>query len=244
MRAIVAGLVVLAAASSARAAGENIEQAKQYFNAGVEAYDQGKYEVALREFQHAHALSHSPALYFNMAACEEHMDHYQAAALLLRQYLIEKPDADDRANVELRVKSLEERDDRLHKMNEPEPTVKPSGGMTTAPPPAPAKPHLKLTWVMLGVTGAVGIAAIGVGAYVVSHHSDLENGCGKTPQGCTSSQINGLKSTAVATDVLIGVTAAAAVATVAFAIVETRKGRAHADAGTARVAWIGNGIAF
>ena len=93
-----------------------MEQAKAYFGAGVDAYDQGKYEVALREFQHAHALSHSPALYFNMAACEEHMDHYQAAALLLRQYLIEKPDADDRGNVELRIKSLEERDERLHKI--------------------------------------------------------------------------------------------------------------------------------
>src|SRR6185312_559107 len=103
MRAIVVGLVVLAAASSARAAGENMEQAKAYFKAGVDAYDQGKYEVALREFQHAHALSHSPALYFNMAACEEHMDHFQAAALLLRQYLIEKPDADDRDNVQLRI---------------------------------------------------------------------------------------------------------------------------------------------
>ena len=100
---------------------------------------------------------------------------------------------------------------------------------------------------MLGVTGAVGIAAIGVGAYTVAHHSDLKNGCGNTADGCSASQINGLKSTAIATDVLIGVTAAAAVATVAFAIVETRKGRAHADAASekpARVAWIGNGVAF
>ncbi len=248
MRAVVAGLMVLAAATTARAAGENIEQAKQYFGAGVEAYDQGKYEVALREFQHAHALSHSPALYFNMAACEEHMDHYQAAALLLRQYLIEKPDADDRQNVELRVKSLEERDERLHKI-EPEPTVKPTTGTTTAPPPAtttteaPPKRHLKYTWVMLGVTAGVGVAAIGVGAYTVAHHSDLKNGCGDTVAGCSSSQISGLKSTAVATDVLIGVTAAAAVATVAFAIVESRKGRAHAERGT-HVAFIGNGVAF
>ncbi len=242
MRAVVAGLVVLAATSTARA--ENVEQAKAYFNAGVEAYDQGKYEVALREFQHAHALSHSPALYFNMAACEEHMDHFQAAALLLRQYLIEKPDADDRGNVEVRIKSLEERDDRLHKMNEPEPTVKPSAGLTaTTPPPERPKPRLKYTWVMLGVTAGIGAAAIGVGAYTVAHHSDLKNGCGNTVDGCTASQINGLKSTAVATDVLIGVTAAAAVATVVFAVVESRKGRAHADRGT-HVAFIGNGVTF
>jgi len=252
MRAVVVGLVVLAAASSARAAGENVEQAKAYFKAGVDAYDQGKYEVALREFQHAHALSHSPALYFNMAACEEHMDHFQAAGLLLRQYLIEKPDADDKANVELRIKALEERDERLHKMNEPEPEVKPMPATmtpvtTTAEKP---KPRLKYTWVMLGVTGAVGVAAIGLGAYTVAHHSDLKNGCGNTATGCTSSQISGLKSTAVATDVLIGVTAAAAVATVVFAVVESKKGRAHADAGAhvaergTHVAFIGNGVAF
>ena len=247
MRGIVAGLVVLAAtASTARAAGENLEQAKAYFGAGVDAYDQGKYEVALREFQHAHALSHSPALYFNMAACEEHMDHYQAAALLLRQYLIEKPDADDRSNVEVRIKSLEERDERLHKMTDPEPTVKPMPGVTEAtatPPPPPPKKHLKYTWVMLGATAAVGAAAIGVGAYTIAHHSDLKNGCGNTAAGCTPAQVSGLKSTAAATDVLIGVTAAAAVATVVFAIVEGRKGRAHADAGT-HVAFIGNGVRF
>ena len=245
MRAVVVGLVVLAAASSARAAGENVEQAKAYFKAGVDAYDQGKYEVALREFQHAHALSHSPALYFNMAGCEEHMDHFQAAGLLLRQYLIEKPDADDKANVELRIKSLEERDERLHKMNEPGPEVKPMPAtLTPVAATEKPKPHLKYTWVMLGVTGVVGVTAIGLGAYTVAHHSDLKNGCGNTATGCTTSQINGLKSTAVATDVLIGVTAAAAVATVVFAVLESKKGRAHADARTTRVAFTGNGVTF
>ena len=87
MRAIVAGFVVMLAASAvARAGEEDMDRAKAYFAAGVDAYDQGKYEVALREFQNAHALSHSPALYFNMAACEEHLDHFQSASLLLRQY--------------------------------------------------------------------------------------------------------------------------------------------------------------
>jgi len=97
---------------------------------------------------------------------------------------------------------------------------------------------------MLGVTAAVGAAAVGVGAYTVAHHSDLKSGCGSTPDGCSAAQVSALKSTATATDVLIGVTAAAAVATVAFAIVETRKGRAPANAGGTRVAFIGNGVAF
>jgi tetratricopeptide (TPR) repeat protein len=242
MRALVAGLVILSAASTARAAGENMEEAKQHFAKGVEAYDQGKYETALREFGQAHARSHSPALYFNMAACEEHMDHFQAAALLLNQYLVEKPDADDRDNVKLRIQSLQERDERLHKMTEPVPPVKPVP-LTAEPTAEPPKRHLKYTWVMLGVTAGVGAAAIGVGAYTVAHHSDLKNGCGNTIDGCSPGQISTLKSTAVATDVLIGVTAAAAVATVVFAVLETKKSHAKAERGT-HVAFIGNGVAF
>jgi tetratricopeptide (TPR) repeat protein len=243
MRAIVAGLVVLAASTAARAGEAEMERAKAYFSAGVDAYDQGKYEVALREFQNAHALSHSPALYFNMAACEEHLDHFQSASLLLRQYLIEKPTADDRDNVEQRIKSLEARDSNIKKMTEPT-AVKPQPDehAIVAPPPPP-KRHLKYTWVMLGVTAGVGAAAIGVGAYTVAHHSDLKNGCGNTADGCSAGQISTLKSTAVATDVLIGVTAAAAVATVVFAVLETRKGHEHANRGT-HVAFIGNGVRF
>ena len=245
MRAFVAGLVVLSAVT-ARAGEDEMERAKAYFAAGVDAYDQGKYEVALREFQNAHAMSHSPALYFNMAACEEHLEHFQSASLLLRQYLIEKPTAEDRENVEQRITSLEDRDSQLKKMVEPPPTVKqpePRPALVVAAPPPP-KWHLKCTWVMLVATAAVGVAAIGVGAYTVAHHSDLKNGCGDTVDGCSSGQVSGLKSTAVATDVLIGVTAAAAVATVVFAVLESRRGRAHASAGATRVAFGGSGVSF
>jgi len=244
MRGITAVLVLLGATATGAEAAENVGKAKAYFQAGVEAYDQGRYEVALREFQHAHALSHSPALYFNMAACEEHMDHFQAAALLLRQYLIERPDAEDRANVEVRIKSLEERDERLKKMTEPPPVKTEPTPVTTTAAAAPPQARLRYTWVMLGATAAVGVAAIGVGAYTVAHHSDLKNGCGNTVAGCSADQVSGLKSTAIATDVLIGVTAAAAVATVVFAVVESRKGHAHAAAPAPRVAWNGAGVSF
>ena len=126
----------------------------------------------------------------------------------------------------------------------PQPEVPPAA-TATAITPAPTAPrhHLKYTWVMLGATAVVGAAAIGVGAYTVAHHSDLKNSCGDSVAGCTPAQVSGLKSTAVATDVLIGVAAAAAVATVVFAVLESRHGRAHADAGT-HVAFIGNGVTF
>ncbi|HEX4461235.1 MAG TPA: tetratricopeptide repeat protein [Polyangia bacterium] len=232
-------------------------RAKAYFDAGVDAYDQGKYESALHDFEQAHALSHSPALYFNMAACEEHLEHFQPASLLLRQYLIEKPEADDKAKVEARIHALEARDDEQQKQKaalaaqaaKPEPVVAPPP-VVVAPVPAASqsdRPKLKYTWALVGATGLVGAAAIGVGAYTVVHHGDLKSGCGATPAGCSSAQISGLKSTAVATDVLIGVTAAAAVATVIMAVVETRPHHAaqHATAATGtRVAFVGNGVRF
>src|SRR4051812_34475118 len=95
-------LVVATGTSWGQTPAANRARAKELFRIGVEAYDQGRYDAALTQFQRAHALSHSASLYFNMAACEEHLDHFQSAAVLLRQYLLEKADAVDRANVELR----------------------------------------------------------------------------------------------------------------------------------------------
>lgn len=246
----VAAVMLLLFALPARADKEAMTRAKAYFDAGVDAYDQGKYDVALRDFEQAHALSHSPALYFNMAACEEHMEHFQPASLLLRQYLIEKPEADDKANVQQRIHALEARDEQLQQRKRDEAKAAEAPAVVAPPvavasPPVSDKPKLKYTWALLGATGLVGAAAIGVGSYTVVHHGDLKSGCGATPAGCSASQRSGLKSTAVATDVLIGVTAAAAVATVIMAVVETRHHRTHAAATQpTRVAFVGNGVSF
>jgi hypothetical protein len=201
---------------------ENLDKARAYFKGGVEAYDEGRYEPALREFQHAHALSHSPALYFNMAACEEHLRHEQAAALLLRQYLIETPDAEDRVKVEARIKVLEERGDAMKRLA-PEPTT-PSSTVPPVVPVAPPPPASRwvAAWAMLGVTGALGVAALATGGYAVAKHVELRDSCGGTADGCPQTEIDGLHSVTVADDVLIGLTAAAAVTTVVLLIVEPR----------------------
>jgi tetratricopeptide (TPR) repeat protein len=218
---ILAFLMVVMGAAQARA--EDLAKARLYFQAGVDAYDEAKYEVALREFQHAHALSHNPELYFNMAACEEHMNHFQAASLLLRQYVIEKPNADDRSKVEARIKVLDEREESIHRI-EPEPVPRPKAEVVAPPPPPPPAPKKNYLggFIALGVTGAFGIAAIATGAYTVSNHSSLASGCGMTDAGCTQSQRDGLHTTAVITDVFIGLTAAAAVATVVLFVLESR----------------------
>ncbi|HZS42225.1 MAG TPA: hypothetical protein VFF06_35590 [Polyangia bacterium] len=229
--------------SAAEARAEDMPKARAYFQAGVDAYDEAKYEVALREFQHAHALSHNPELYFNMAACEEHLNHFQAASLLLRQYLIEKPAADDRPKVEARIKVLDEREESIHRV-EPEPPM-PRPHPEVAPPPPPPAPPPKKSYlggfIALGVTGAFGVAAIATGAYTVSNHSSLASGCGMTAAGCSQSDRDGLHTTAVITDVFIGLTAAAAVATVVLFVLESRAPSARTRAA---LRGLGSGWAF
>jgi hypothetical protein len=61
--------------------------------------------------------------------------------------------------------------------------------------------------------------------------------------GCSSAQIGGLRSSATATDALIGLTAAAAVATVIVAVVELRHRGAHAAA-PRRLALATDGLRF
>ncbi len=228
---VLAVLVVLSGTSVARA-DDNLTKARAYFQAGVDAYDEGKYEVALREFQHSHALSHNPALYFNMAACEEHIDHFQAASLLLRQYLIEKPDADDKTKVEARIQVLETREEAMKRPEAPPPQLKtePTPQIVVAPPPPPEPKRKRvISWALLGVTGGLALGAIATGSYTAVNHGQLKDSCGATAAGCSSGQIDGLKSAGLATDVLIGVAAAAAIVTVVMFVVEPKLGAKKID---------------
>jgi Tetratricopeptide repeat len=67
-------------------------------------------------------------------------------------------------------------------------------------------------WVGVGITAALGVASIIEGLSARSSFSDLQAGCGQT-KTCTDSQVDGVRSKATVTNVLLGLTAASAVAT-------------------------------
>src|SRR5688572_2637990 len=223
MRALLVALAVLLGGSAW--AKEDLTKAKKYFEAGVKAYDSGQYEAALRQFQQAHALSHNPALYFNMAACEEKNDHFQAASFMLKQYLVEQPNAEDRLQVEARIRVLEQRGDAMKRPpEEPKPVVAAQPSEPARPVEAPPRKRV-ISWALLGVTAGLGVGAIGAGAFTSVEHDRLRDSCGMTPAGCSDGDQGAMRSAAIATDVLIGVTAAAAVATVVLFVVEPRIGQ-------------------
>jgi PEGA domain len=100
-------------------------------------------------------------------------------------------------------------------------------GEPSPPPTPPAKPGPSIVvWALLGTTGALGIATAITGGLAVSAHGTLKSDLGVfpgNPQAIADAQSK-TKSLANATDALIGLTAAAAVATGVFFFVVPRLG--------------------
>ena len=67
-------------------------------------------------------------------------------------------------------------------------------------------------WVGVGVTAALGVATIVEGLSARSSFNNLQGTCGVT-RTCTDSQVDGVRSKATVTNVLLGLTAASAAAT-------------------------------
>ena len=98
-----------------------------------------------------------------------------------------------------------------------------AGGPRVEPPPPKRGPPLA-AWVTLSVTGAGVVAAVVTGAIAVSAHGTLEHDLGTFPgnaQSIADAQSR-TRTLAVTTDVLIGITAAAAVTTAALFFVVPR----------------------
>jgi hypothetical protein len=215
-RALILAAVAVPALARAAPAPAQMAEAKAHFEAGAHAYDEGNYELALHEFEKSHALSLSPALYFNMAACEEHRHRLQAAAILLRQYLIENPAAQDRSKIEARIVRLETEDEQARRPRE-----------VVVPPPAPTPPlggsvqrRRPYGWVALAASAALAVGAAAVGGWALADYGTLKNSCGTTNAGCSASQIDAMRTGAHVTDVLIGTAAAAAVVTLVLFVVD------------------------
>jgi tetratricopeptide (TPR) repeat protein len=90
------------------AASADDEVARGLFQAGKAAYQAGKYADALDFFEQAHARSGRPALLFNIAQSAERVRQDQKALEMFRAYLTQVPDAENRVEVEARIKQLEQ----------------------------------------------------------------------------------------------------------------------------------------
>jgi len=84
------------------------DEARGLFDAGLASYEAGRFDDALGYFRRAYELSHRPLLLFNVGQCYDRLRHDEQAIATFEQYLSELPNADNRVQVEARIRALRE----------------------------------------------------------------------------------------------------------------------------------------
>jgi tetratricopeptide (TPR) repeat protein len=155
------------------------ELARNLFQAGKTAYESGNYEDALRYFEDAHARSHRPQLLYNIAQAADRLRNDQKALTAFKAYLAALPDAENREEVENRIRALE----RTHNpygavTTVPTPTetaraAVPTESMASAAAVSDTEPLTNKWWFWTAIGGGV---VIGVIAAIALSSSDTQQG--------------------------------------------------------------------
>jgi tetratricopeptide (TPR) repeat protein len=133
-------------------------RSREHYLKGTKAYELGLYDEAIAEYTAAYKAKDYPALLFNLGQAHRMAGHPAEAARLFRMYLIKNPDAQDRAEIEARIRELE-------KPAPSRPVATPSAAtpsilITTNASPPRHTPLYKRWWLWTAVGGAI---ALGVG---------------------------------------------------------------------------------
>lgn len=144
------GLCLLLMAADVRAQGNpdgkpitaaDDKEARDLFRLGKQAFDEGRYERALKYFKDAYELSGRAALQYNIGSVLDRLRRDREAVEAYKSYLAQTPDATNRAVVEERIQIIEGALARA----EPPPAAPPEPvppAAATATPPEIAAPEL------------------------------------------------------------------------------------------------------
>ena len=99
-------LAYLIAFSQPRHVSADQDTAVAAFHRAVELYKRGDYEQALTLFQAAYREDPAPVLLYNVAECQQRLNRPDLAIRAFKEYLRTNPDAEDRAEVEKRIRAL------------------------------------------------------------------------------------------------------------------------------------------
>ncbi len=126
------------AGATALAQDASTDEARGAFAAGQAAYTAGRFAEALGYFERAYELTREPDLLYNIATVHDRLRHDAQALDAYRRYLEARPDAEDRANIEARVRVLEEAVARETAAPAPEAQPEPAPEPEPEPEPRPA----------------------------------------------------------------------------------------------------------
>ncbi|MBI4510066.1 MAG: hypothetical protein HY698_10560 [Deltaproteobacteria bacterium] len=108
---------------------DKAQQAKDHYQRGITAYNLGEFDVAVREFKEAYALSSAPGLLFNIAQAYRLKKDYEQALYFYKTYLRLQPDAQNKDDVNARIVEMEKLlEEQKRVQNEkPQGTIPPGG---------------------------------------------------------------------------------------------------------------------
>lgn len=180
-----------------------------------EAFARGDYEGALNSQRAAQALIPASPRLFNMAACEERLEHHERAIELYEQF-VASPDAPQsrRDQARERVSQLRELivEERLEQERaEAAANAAPREGADESDGLAPGA-----FWAMVGLTSATAVGSIVLGALTLARHEEflsLYQNEGNSAELRETGQ-----SLSLATNILLGFTALAALTTLVFGL--------------------------
>jgi len=125
----VIGVVGLLATAGVAHAEKAADKAKKHYKQGTVFYNAGDFDKAIQEYLEGYRTKPDPVFLFNVAQSYRQLGNHEKALFYYKGYLREAPDAPNRAEVEERVRDL---DDLIKRRRE----------ATDSPPSGPAEPPL------------------------------------------------------------------------------------------------------
>ena len=138
---LIAVALVAATAGVAIGAEGGKKAARPFYEKGASEYNLGHFAEAISEFEKAYEQDPAPILLFNIAQAHRQSGNNERAAFFYRRYLEQEPNADNRTEVEKRIKDLESVIQQQNDVKRKPPTeVTDQDHRSAAPPPAATVP--------------------------------------------------------------------------------------------------------
>src|SRR5450432_3513724 len=114
------------------------QEMKTLYERATRAYDVGKYNEAIEEYQKAYEIGGDPPMLYNIAQAYRLNDQPGEAVRFYRRYLQRAPNARNKDDVERKIAEQEKIVEDRRKAQAAVTPPPPPAGVTTAPPPTPA----------------------------------------------------------------------------------------------------------
>ena len=221
-------------------------EAREHFQVGRDSFNNGDYVTAVSEFERAFELSGRPQLLYNIGTSYDRLHRWQQARDSFRRYLQALPDSLDRAEVEGRLRVIEDEIQRAEAATRPHVVVVERPVIVQRiVRDEPARPWRTVFWVAGAATLAAGTATLVVGLLANTRYNNLLISCGNTTQGCPRADIDDMNVRQTVVNIGIATTSVLAAGALVSYLLDATRSRESAGPPRASLAPLpGGGILF